>query len=83
MRLTALVLTCALLSGVPSGAQAPASSATPTIDALISLKRAGSPVISPDAKWVAYTIRETNWDDNVYETEIWLADVAEPARRGS
>ena len=83
MRLTALVLTCALLSGVPSGAQAPAStsSTTPTIDALISLKRAGSPVISPDAKWVAYTIRETNWDDNVYETEIWLADVQTGATR--
>jgi dipeptidyl aminopeptidase/acylaminoacyl peptidase len=81
MRLTALVLTCALLSGVPSGAQAPASSTTPTIDALISLKRAGSPIISPDAKWVAYTIRETNWDDNVYETEIWLADAQTGATR--
>ena len=48
---------------------------------MISLKRAGSPVISPDAKWVAYTIRETNWDDNVYETEIWLADAQSGATR--
>ena len=48
---------------------------------MISLKRAGSPVISPDAKWVAYTIRETNWDDNIYETEIWLADVQTGATR--
>ena len=75
MRLTAIALTCALLPGVPSGAQAPTpSDATPTLDALISLKRAASPVISPDAKWVAYTVRETNWEENVYETEIWLAD---------
>jgi dipeptidyl aminopeptidase/acylaminoacyl peptidase len=81
MRLTVAVLTCALLTGGPSGAQAPASSTTPTIDALISLKRAGSPVISPDAKWVAYTIRETNWDDNAYETEIWLADAQSGATR--
>jgi dipeptidyl aminopeptidase/acylaminoacyl peptidase len=81
MRLTALVITCALLSVVPSAAQAPPSPATPTIDALISLKRAGSPVISPDAKWVAYTIRETNWDDNAYETEIWLADAQSGATR--
>ena len=48
--------------------------AAPTIDELISLRRVGSPVISPDGKWVAYTIRETNWDENTYETEIWLAD---------
>ena len=69
MRHTTLVLVCAILSGVSSGAQAPAAPPdAPTIDALISLKRAGSPVISPDAKWVAYTLRETNWDDNVYET---------------
>ena len=46
----------------------------PTVDQILSLKRAGSPDISPDGRWVAYTVRETNWDDNAYETEIWLAD---------
>src|SRR5438045_9686045 len=46
----------------------------PTVDQVLSLKRAGSPKISPDGRWVAYTVRETNWDDNAYETEIWLAD---------
>ena len=56
MRLTVTVLACALAAGGPSLAQSPAPSRrTPTIDALISLKRAGSPAISPDAKWVAYT----------------------------
>ncbi len=75
MRLTVTVLACALAVGGPALAQSPPpSSATPTIDALISLKRAASPAISPDARWVAYTIRETNWDENIYETEIWLAD---------
>jgi dipeptidyl aminopeptidase/acylaminoacyl peptidase len=53
----------------------------PTVDQIISLKRAGSPEISPDGRWVAYTIRETNWDDNAYETEIWLADAAGGATR--
>ena len=48
----------------------------PTVDQILSLKRAGSPAISPDGRWVAYTVRETNWDDNAYETEIWLADAA-------
>ena len=82
MRLTVTVLACALAAGGPSLAQSPAAAnATPTIDALISLKRAASPAISPDARWVAYTIRETNWDENVYETEIWLADAQSGSTR--
>src|SRR4051812_4427840 len=50
------------------------SRVAPTVDQILSLKRAGSPEISPDGRSVAYTVRETNWDDNAYETEIWLAD---------
>src|SRR5262249_28780359 len=48
----------------------------PTIDQILSIKRAGSPAISPDGRLVAYTVRETNWDENAYETEIWMADAA-------
>jgi dipeptidyl aminopeptidase/acylaminoacyl peptidase len=62
---------------VPAGASAqkPAEAVkAPTIDQLISLKRAGSPAISPNGQWIAYTVRETNWDENAYHTEIWLAD---------
>jgi dipeptidyl aminopeptidase/acylaminoacyl peptidase len=56
-------------------AQTPAAAPdTPTIDALISLKRVGSPTISPDSRWVAYTVRETDWEENAYNTEIWLAN---------
>jgi dipeptidyl aminopeptidase/acylaminoacyl peptidase len=50
------------------------TAAAPTIDELISLKRVGSPAVSPDGQWVAYTVRAANWDDNNYHTEIWLAD---------
>src|SRR5471032_615137 len=53
----------------------------PTVDQILSLKRAGSPEISPDGRWVAYTVRETNWDENAYETEIWLADAATGSTR--
>jgi dipeptidyl aminopeptidase/acylaminoacyl peptidase len=48
----------------------------PSIDDVINLKRVGAPAISPNGQHVAYTIRETNWDENAYETEIWIADVA-------
>jgi dipeptidyl aminopeptidase/acylaminoacyl peptidase len=46
----------------------------PTVDQILSLKRATSAEISPDGRWVAYVVRETNWDENAYETQIWLAD---------
>ena len=49
--------------------------AAQSIDDLIALKRtSGAPAISPDGRWVAYAVRETNWTDNTYETEVWLAD---------
>jgi dipeptidyl aminopeptidase/acylaminoacyl peptidase len=51
--------------------QTPAGNDTPTIDQLISLKRAGSPAISPNGQWVAYTVRAANWDENNYHTEIY------------
>ena len=56
--------------------QATAGKAAPSVDEILSLKRVASPEISPDGRWVAYTVRETNWDDNAYETEIWLADAS-------
>jgi dipeptidyl aminopeptidase/acylaminoacyl peptidase len=31
-------------------------------------------VISPDGSFVAYTVRQPNWADNKYETQIWLAN---------
>jgi dipeptidyl aminopeptidase/acylaminoacyl peptidase len=80
MRLTLTALVALLVVASPAGAQE-AAKATPTVDALISLKRAGSPAISPDGQRVAYTLRETNWDENVYETEIWLADTQSGATR--
>ena len=47
----------------------------PTVDQILSLERAGSPAISPDGTFVAYAVRHANWDENAYETQIWLADV--------
>lgn len=49
---------------------------TPSIDDVINLKRVGAPAISPNGQLVAYTVRETNWDENAYETEIWIGDAA-------
>ena len=53
----------------------------PTVDQILSLKRAGSPALSPDGRLVAYTMRTANWDDNAFDTQIWLADAATGASR--
>lgn len=49
---------------------------TPTIDESLSLKRASSPMISPDGRFVAYRVTETNWKDNELVSQIWLANIA-------
>src|SRR5258708_7391584 len=46
---------------------------TPTIDESLSFHTPGTARISPDGQWVAYTVQETNWDENAFETEIWIA----------
>jgi len=68
----ALALVLCLVFTVGPSAQ---TRTAPTIDQLISLERVGAPAISPNGELVAYTVRDTNWDDNTYHTEIWLADV--------
>jgi len=84
MTKTLTLATLLVAGGVALGAQtAPAAlpTAAPGIDHILSLKRAGSPELSPDGRWVAYTVRDTNWDDNAYETQIWIADAATGASR--
>jgi len=63
-------------------ALAPAAAQAQTVDQILSLHRAaGTPQISPDGRLVAYTVQRTNWDDNAYETDIWLADAQSGASR--
>jgi len=45
---------------------------TPTMDELHSIKNAGGPVISPDGKYVAYSVRETDWENDRYVSQIWI-----------
>lgn len=45
----------------------------PSFEEVQSLKYIGSPVISPDGKNIAITMRSTDWEKNGYDTEIWLS----------
>jgi dipeptidyl aminopeptidase/acylaminoacyl peptidase len=48
----------------------------PTVDDLLNLKSVGSPQVSPDGKWVAYTVTATDWKQDAFVTHIWIAEVA-------
>jgi dipeptidyl aminopeptidase/acylaminoacyl peptidase len=47
----------------------------PTIDDLINVKSAGGAQISPDGNRVAYTVNETDWKQDAFVSQLWMADV--------
>ena len=47
--------------------------ATVSFERWISLKGVGSPVISPDGKTIVYSISTTDWTNNSYDSELWMA----------
>jgi dipeptidyl aminopeptidase/acylaminoacyl peptidase len=53
-----------------------ARAAEPTIDQMLSLRRVSSPNVSPDGRFVAYAVRDTDMVGNAFVTHVWLAEVA-------
>src|SRR5947209_8875647 len=45
----------------------------PTIDQSLSAKQATAAEISPDGRYVAYIVQQANWEENSFETQIWIA----------
>ncbi|MCU0448853.1 MAG: S9 family peptidase [Bernardetiaceae bacterium] len=60
--------------GLPLAAQ----KVVPTFEQVISLRGPGTPVLSPDGQLVAYPVTTTDWKDNTFDTEIWLARPGQP-----
>lgn len=51
-------------------------SRVPTIDDLLNVKTLGGARISPDGKWVAFTVTETDWKQDAFVGQIWLVSTA-------
>jgi len=64
-RIAPLLLT---LTALTAGAQH-----VPSFEEIISLRSAGGVTISADGNHVAYTVQTADWDNNRFDTEIWLA----------
>ena len=70
MRRHVILLALALLS--PS----PVAAAPPTLDESLSLMSVRNPQISPDGRRVAYERQQTDWKENAYLTQIFVADAS-------
>ncbi len=73
-KLAALGFYLVLVTAVTFAANGPTR--VPTLDDLLTLKTAGGTQISPDGKWVAYTIGVGDFKTDAFVTQIWLADSA-------
>ena len=63
------------ITGV-SNAQSPIS---PSFEEVLSLKSISNPEISPDGNHIVYESRTVDWQENRYDTELWLSKAgAEP-----
>jgi dipeptidyl aminopeptidase/acylaminoacyl peptidase len=74
--------------GLLAFAQAPAAVARPiTATDLATMRRLGSPSISPDGNWAVYQLSETDLTANRRRNDLWLLDLrqagAQPARIAS
>ncbi len=50
------------------------SSSVPTIDQALEAQTASGVALSPDGRRVVYELSRTNWKDNAFERDLWIAD---------
>ena len=53
---------------------------TPSLEDSLQLQIVNSPRISPDGRFIAYRVRQTDWKENAYVWQIWLLDVGRGTR---
>ena len=47
-------------------------------EALLTLRSVGGFAVSPDGRDVVYEVRSTDWKENGYHTDLWLARAGAP-----
>jgi dipeptidyl aminopeptidase/acylaminoacyl peptidase len=50
-----------------------AGDAVPSIEQSLGMKSVSGAQISPDGRYVAYTVQQANWDEDDFYTQIWIA----------
>jgi dipeptidyl aminopeptidase/acylaminoacyl peptidase len=50
-----------------------AAGSTPTIEDSLNMKSVSGAQISPDGRYVAYSVQQANWEENDFVSQIWIA----------
>ncbi|MFC5863476.1 prolyl oligopeptidase family serine peptidase [Acidicapsa dinghuensis] len=69
-----LIVSLVTLPAAILTAQTPATSRTPTINQSLEMHSVSSPRISPDGTRVIYEQSRTDWENNSFETDLWIAN---------
>jgi dipeptidyl aminopeptidase/acylaminoacyl peptidase len=82
VRFCAAVIGACLLASLVSAAQATAPKPI-THETLWMMKRVGVPAVSPDGKWVVFSVLEPSYEPDKAVSDLWLVstDGLQPARR--
>jgi dipeptidyl aminopeptidase/acylaminoacyl peptidase len=83
IRLCTTLMSVCLLTPFASAAPATAELKPITHEALWMMKRVAAPVVSPDGKWVVYSVVEPSYETDKAVSDLWLvsADGLKPPRR--
>ncbi len=73
LALLAIALLPALAAAQSDSTSAPA---VPSIQQAMEMKSVSNPHISPDGRFVAYQLSHTDWDENAFVQQIWIAVTA-------
>lgn len=65
------VAVAALTTGIAGSAHAKGL----TVEDMLAMQRISEPAVSPDGKWVAYTVRDTDYEANRGRNDVWLSAV--------
>jgi dipeptidyl aminopeptidase/acylaminoacyl peptidase len=78
----ALAATC-LAAPLAAPAETPPARTPITHEKLWMMKRVGAPVVSPDGKWVVYSVLEPSYEPDKEVSDLWAAaaDGSSPPRR--
>lgn len=65
------------------GAEVPSPRRPITVEDLWAMDRVGEPVVSPDGRWVVFTVTRVSMETNKSNSDLWLvpADGSSPPRR--
>ncbi len=78
-----LLLSFALILPTLSRAQSALSKRPMTFDDMMQMKRLGETAVSPDGKWLAYSVTTVNLIANTKTPELWLQAIASPSADNS